>query len=485
MTWPRMLLFRSRYFPKQLFLRFVGFQLLSLLTTLLVAAVAARAYVHEHLGDVATVTDATALFDRTMVTLASFAALAITGISFWSGYRFLLPLARILVKARSIQRREQLRDEDAIDEPSEWSDLETTLHKIGREMQSRDQSLSRERGQVETVMSALSEAVAAVDMTGTMLFYNSQFAVLFGPGRQIDARLSDFIRSPEVLEAFRETLKDGLARQISLQLRLKGEAIPRHFSLSVAPLRQEDDELYGAIGVFHDLTELRRMDQVRIDFVANVSHELRTPLTAIKGYAQTLKEDAPSEGTSRKFLETIERNTDRLIALVHDLLNLSSLESGAEIEREQIQLADLTNRVVNQLDNLRAAKKHEIRVHVNAPTLYADPKRVEQVLFNLVENAIKYVPAGGHVDVSWQPSETGGTQLIVTDDGPGIPPEHHGRVFERFYRVDSGRSRDQGGTGLGLAIVKHILQRHGGKVSVQAGEGGRGSRFVCEFPAER
>jgi two-component system phosphate regulon sensor histidine kinase PhoR len=107
------------------------------------------------------------------------------------------------------------------------------------------------------------------------------------------------------------------------------------------------------------------------------------------------------------------------------------------------------------------------------------------VLFNLVENAIKYVPAGGHVDVSWQPSETGGTQLIVTDDGPGIPPEHHGRVFERFYRVDSGRSRDQGGTGLGLAIVKHILQRHGGKVSVQAGEGGRGSRFVCEFPAER
>jgi two-component system phosphate regulon sensor histidine kinase PhoR len=313
---------------------------------------------------------------------------------------------------------------------------------------------------------------------------------MFDPIKQAHARLSDFIRSPEVLEAFRETLKDGNARQISLQLRLKGEGSVRHFSLSVAPLRQDSSEaaqqadLYGAIGVFHDLTELRRMDQVRIDFVANVSHELRSPLTAIKGYAQTLKEDMPVDGSSRKFLETIERNTDRLIALVHDLLNLSSLESGAEIEREPIPLTELTNRVLSQLESLRTAKRHEIAVEVGATTLYADPKRVEQVVYNLVENAIKYVPPGGKIDVSWH-EEGGGIQLEVSDNGPGVPLEHHGRVFERFYRVDSGRSRDQGGTGLGLAIVKHIMQRHGGKVSVDTGPDGHGSRFVCDFPLGR
>lgn len=480
-----MLFFRSRYFPKQLFLRFVTLQLLILLPTLFVAAVLARVYLSNHLNNATSVPEVTALFDHTMFVLAAFAAIGITSIVIWTGYRLVLPLGRILVKARQIQRRDYAppaREEDALDEPSEWSDLETTLHKIGREMQRRDLSLSREREQIGAVMSALSEAVAAVDKTGTLLFYNSQFAVLFGPGKQSDARLSDFIRSPEVLETFRETLKDGQTRQISTQLRLKGEGQARFFALSIAPLQEEGTRAaYGAIGVFHDLTELRRMDQVRIDFVANVSHELRTPLTSIKGYAQTLKEDAPADSPSRKFLETIERNTDRLIALVHDLLNLSSLESGADIEREQVQLADLTARVLGQLDTLRAAKKHEISVEVNTPLLYADPKRVEQVLFNLVENAIKYVPAGGHIQVSWALGAEG-VELSVTDDGPGIAREHQGRVFERFYRVDGGRSREQGGTGLGLSIVKHIMQRHGGKVSAETGPGGRGTRFVCTFP---
>jgi two-component system phosphate regulon sensor histidine kinase PhoR len=481
-----MLFFRSRYFPKQLFLRFVTLQLLIILPTLLLAAVLARVYLARHLNVVTTVEQAVSLFDTTMLVLASFACAGICAIVVWTGYRLVLPLGRILVKARQIQRRDyaqQAREEDNLDEPSEWSDLETTLHKIGREMQRRDLSISRERGQVGAVMSALSEAVAAVDRSGTMLFFNSQFAMLFGGGRSGDlARLSDFIRSPEVLETFRETLKDGQTRQISTQLRIKNEAQPRFFALSIAPLQEENSgSAYGAIGVFHDLTELRRMDQVRIDFVANVSHELRTPLTAIKGYAQTLKEDMPAGEPSRKFLETIERNTDRLIALVHDLLNLSSLESGAEIEREQVALEELTARVLGQLETLRAAKKHDITVNVGTPQLCADPKRVEQVLYNLVENAIKYVPAGGHISVNWSLGAEG-VELAVTDNGPGIEVQHQGRVFERFYRVDSGRSREQGGTGLGLSIVKHIMQRHGGKVSVAPGEGDRGSRFLCTFP---
>jgi two-component system phosphate regulon sensor histidine kinase PhoR len=160
---------------------------------------------------------------------------------------------------------------------------------------------------------------------------------------------------------------------------------------------------------------------------------------------------------------------------------LSSLESGADIEQEQVSLPDLTARVLSQLDTFRAAKGHEITSHVETPTLCADPKRVEQVLFNLVENAIKYVPTGGHITVNWVPGAEG-VELSVIDNGPGIAREHLGRVFERFYRVDSGRSREQGGTGLGLSIVKHIMQRHGGKVSAELGPEGRGTRFVCTFP---
>ncbi len=473
---------RPRYFPKQLFFRFL-LQQASLIPLVFLALLALRAYVAISLVEHSEPAQFLFLVDRGIAAVALLTAGMILGIALWSGYRLVLPLGRILVKARSIQRREyQAREEDTdgLEEPSEWSDLESMLHKIGREMQSKDTSISRERRQVEAVMSALTEAVAAVDKTGTLLFHNTRFAILFGQGKK-DSRLSDFLRSPDVLEAFRETLKDATPRQVSTQLRLRNENSPRHFSLSIAPLRQENDSLYGAIGVFHDITELRHMDQVRIDFVANVSHELRSPLTSIKGYAQTLKMDLSEESASRKFLDTIERNTDRLIALTHDLLNLSSLESGVELEQEEIRLEDLTNRVLAQVENQRAAKQHQIISTVSTPLLCADPKRIEQVMVNLIENSIKYVPAGGKIGVEWALSG-GAVQLRVFDDGPGIPPEHHSRVFERFYRVDSSRARDQGGTGLGLAIVKHIMQRHGGKVIVRTNPAGRGAEFICTFP---
>lgn len=482
-----MLFFRSKYFPKQLFFRFVVLQVLGLVPILFLAALVARAYVAKHLSQVGSVAETAALFDQTMFVLATFTVAAILGTSLWTGYQLVFPLGRILVKARSIHRKDfakHLREEEptALSEPSEWGDLETTLHKIGREMQSNDSSLTRERSQIETVMSALTEAVAAIDPSGTMLFYNPQFAMLFGSGQK-DSRLSDFIRSPDLLVAFRETLRDGNSRIMPCDLRIKGDPQSRHFTVSIAPLAQDNGERYGVIGVFHDVTELRRTDQVRIDFVANVSHELRTPLTAIKGYAQTLSQDIPTDTPSRKFLEAIERNTDRLIALVHDLLNLSSLDSGAELEGERIDVEELTHRVLSQLETLRAAKRHEIEVKIDVPQLWADPKRVEQVLFNLVENSIKYVPADGKIIVEWAHSGNS-VQLHVHDNGPGIAREHHARVFERFYRVDSARSRDQGGTGLGLSIVKHIMQRHGGHVTLLS-DASRGAHFVCTFPPSK
>lgn len=477
---------RPNYFPKHLFLRFLLLQAL-LIPIVALSLLAVRGFLSVSLS-MAGAEEVLPLLDRALLVLAVVLVSAIVGLAMLSGYRLVLPLGRILVKARSIQKRDfsTSHDEETgdVEEPSEWSDLESTLHKIGRELQNRDSSLSMERQQGETVMSALTEAVAAVDRTGNMLFFNTKFAVLFGEGRVKGGRISDFLRNPDVLEGFRLTLKEGTPRQVTTHFRLKGEANSRHFSISLAPLRKDTDEIYGAIAVFHDLTDIRRMDQVRIDFVANVSHELRSPLTSIKGFAQTLKMDVPHDAPAFRYLETIERNTDRLIALVHDLLNLSSLESGVDLDRQEIKLEDLSARVIAGVEPLRKEKNHEIKVEVHTPLLSADPKRVEQVLQNLLENAIKYVPAGGKIGVEWAEID-GEIQLRVFDNGPGIPVEHHGRVFERFYRVDSSRARDQGGTGLGLAIVKHIMQRHGGKVLLRTNPAGRGADFVCVFPRGR
>ena len=480
---------RPNYFPKQLFFRFLIQQILGVVPALLLAALAVRLYLEAKLSNLQTVESVVNAYDRAFLFLALVMAVSISGLSLWTGYRLVLPLGRILVKARSILRRDYAPEgrteehaETAVD-MGEWSDLESTLHRIGRDMEKKDLSLSREREEIETIISAISEAVVAVDLKGNLLFYNSQFVVLFGDKHRMEGRLSDFFRNPDVLSAFRQTLKSGANFSANTQLRLKGDIHLRHFALSVAPLKLLNDEIYGAVGVFHDVSELKRMDQVRIDFVANVSHELRTPLTSIKGYAQVLRDEFPTGHNSQKFLDTIERNTDRLIALVEDLLTISSLESGSDLQREDINPAPLTERVISQLENQKNQKEQNLSVEMGSKRIFADPKRLEQVLYNLLENAIKYVPAKGNIRVIWE-SDALETRLRVADDGPGIPVEQHNRIFERFYRVDSARTREQGGTGLGLAIVKHIVQRHGGKVKVSGGLG-LGTEFICSFPNEK
>ena len=483
---------RLQFFPKQLFYRFFLTQLLAALPVLLLVVLASRFYIVHESTQIQSAAEIIQLFDRTFFLLALGTAFLFSGLSFWLGYRLIFPLGRIIVKARAISQKDYgfLSDSEENSasylETGEWSDLESTLNRIERNLQTQDIRLSMEREELEAIISGITEAVIAVNLEGELLFFNSQFAVLFGDQeemKQKTQRLATFFRNPDVLEVFRTTLQDGLARTVSTQIQLKNEAVPRYFSLSVAPLRLPKKDAYGAIGVFHDVTELKRMDQIRIDFVANVSHELRTPLTSVKGFAETLAEDVKNNRLelAPKHLGIITRNVDRLIALVHDLLDLSSLESGAELEKEKISLRELTEKVLQQLEPLAKPKSHAIKVYIDTDFLFADPKRIEQVLFNLTENAIKYVPAGKTIELRWRADPDHTIFLHVSDDGPGIPAEHHARLFERFYRVDSVRGRDQGGTGLGLAIVKHIVNRHGGHVKVHGGLG-KGTEFICCFP---
>lgn len=232
------------------------------------------------------------------------------------------------------------------------------------------------------------------------------------------------------------------------------------------------------------MEELKRLERVRADFVANVSHELRTPLTSIQGFVETLEQGALEDpANARRFLEIIRKHTRRIIAVVDDLLTLSQMESSeAPLARTDCDLAAVLREVVQGMVPRAREKGLAVRTELpDAALLLADPGRLAQVATNLIDNALKYTPSGGVVAVrlfragdAWE--------LVVSDTGPGIEPWHQPRLFERFYRTDKARSRDQGGTGLGLAIVKHIVLAHGGTVSV-ASEAGMGAAFTVRLPA--
>jgi signal transduction histidine kinase len=239
----------------------------------------------------------------------------------------------------------------------------------------------------------------------------------------------------------------------------------------------------GAVLVIHDLTEMRRLEAMRRDFVANVSHELKTPLTSISGYAETLLTDTPDPETTRRFLSTIATNARRMQRLVDNLLDLARLEAGRwQPEREPIDVAEAARDTWEALrDGSRAvAVDFGLEVADDAETVLADADAIRQVLTNLLDNSLRYTPRGGRI-VCRSRVEGNGISISVADNGSGIVPEHLPRIFERFYRSDPSRSREEGGTGLGLAIVKHLVEAHGGRVSAESSRG-VGTTITCWFP---
>lgn len=330
------------------------------------------------------------------------------------------------------------------------------------------------------LMAAISDAVLAVDLLGQPIFYNSRFAIMCGDVRLSKRRIWKLFNENKILQAFQKALKEG--ETITVEAVLFNLPTGRYFySASIAPLKRKDGEIFGAIGLFHDVTDLKKAEQMRIDFVANVSHELRTPLTAIKGYTDTLLADVKDgKAIETGFLEVIGRNSARLMSLINDLLDLSVIESTDVLHRTKVKTDELTARVLRQFESKLAMKEQQLAVHYGASEIKADADRIEQVLANLLDNANKYTPAGGKIQVSWLNDERA-IRLEVSNSGPAIPQEHHERLFERFYRVDKARSREMGGTGLGLAIVKHIMERHGGSVRV-ASSSGEGTKFICKLP---
>ena len=338
------------------------------------------------------------------------------------------------------------------------------------------------KAQQQVLFNSMLEGLLLLDRNRKIYLANRAFKNLFG--------LKVELRGKTILEALRVHELDDLVNQVEakgqvLNYELKlPDLSERWLQVNAAAISNSTGEREGTILVFHDLTRLKQLERTREEFVANVSHELRTPLSLIKGYVETLLDGARNNPeVAERFLKIIERNTQRLDLLIQDLLTISALESERiKLVLQPVDLRPLAEKVLADLTSRAENKLMELVNELPEFTANADANRVDQVLANLVDNAIKYGRVQGRVTIGGKPVEGDKVEIFVRDDGPGIPPESLDRIFERFYRVDKARSRDQGGTGLGLSIVKHIVQAHGGKVWVES-EVGEGATFFFTLPA--
>ena len=359
--------------------------------------------------------------------------------------------------------------------------LGEALNALGAKVQETISALAHDSAQLTAILDSIVEAVAAVDAQGRLIAANPAMRQLMGGTETAKGRsFIELLRYPKLQELLSSVLKEGRPRLEEVTLFNPGE---RHFEAHAVPLR-EGERPTGALLVLHDITRLRDLETLRRDFVANVSHELRTPLASIRGFAETLRDGALEDKENRaEFVEAIVKDAERLSALVEDLLDLSAIESGKRPPaREPVDLLALAREAASSLRLL--AERRRVRIEIEgAPApraVRADRGQLKQVLGNLLDNGIKFNREGGLVVVSVREA-AGAVEVSVRDSGPGVPPEDLPRLFERFYRVDKARTSDVGGTGLGLSIVKHIVEAHGGSVSVDS-RLGEGSVFRFTLP---
>jgi signal transduction histidine kinase len=355
----------------------------------------------------------------------------------------------------------------------------TVLDETARELGARLTDMARERAHMEAILTGMVEGVVLVNSAGRLVLTNPALrSMLRLPPTIADQHFLEVVRQPDIAAQLSKALAGE--RPTPVEVPLDRDA-RRVFVAHAVPVARERGG--GAVLVLHDITERRRADQVRRDFVANVSHELRTPLTAIRGYVEALA-DNPAPQDAQRFIEIIARHSLRMERLVRDLLRLARLDAGQEtLERVDCNLAALVAAVRHDLESSidARAQRIDLRLAGDAASVTGDPAKLHDVLRNLVENASNYSPEGGTIEVA---SRRVGSvvELTVADRGPGIPAGDLPRIFERFYRVDRSRTRDPGGTGLGLSIVRHLVELHEGTVSAANRDGG-GAIITVRLPA--
>ncbi len=403
---------------------------------------------------------------RWTLLLAGLVALAAAGVLALAASRLVSSSLEALVATAQDEAGalgQEAREEAEEDGPSSVNALADDLRRTVR-------LLGNERERFETVLETMEQAVLALDSERRINTVNRAARELLGLPEAVEGRpLLDFVRVP----ALQGLIEEAVAGEPTASAEFDYGVSPRrHLQAQVTARRRGG----GTVIVMHDVTELRRLETIRKDFIANVSHELRTPVAVIKANAETLLGGAihkPERATV--FLDALVRHADRMGRLVADLLDISRIEAGRyRLEMGPVDLAQLAERTMTALVMQADDKGTTLECRLDGEMwIAADDKALEQIMFNLISNAIKYTQDGGFVEVDAvvlerEAGEPSRLRVEVRDDGPGIDPRHHGRVFERFYRVDSGRTREMGGTGLGLAIVKHLVEAMGGQVGVDA-----------------
>ncbi|HEX6052337.1 MAG TPA: ATP-binding protein [Gemmatimonadaceae bacterium] len=414
-----------------------------------------------------------ALFARARADVLAAAAVALA-LSLVLAWLFSRSVARPVVELRDLARAMAAGDltrRPSLAAPGEVGDLASALHRLGEQLGSRIDALEAEERRLVVLTEALNEGVIALDARQQVVKVNERARHLLGLRDTVPFPATNLPRDRSVREAVSSALAGNPVDAHEVQID------GRELALTARPLPSG-----GAVVAVFDLTPVRRVETVRRDFVANASHELRTPLTVIGGFAETLLDDSLPVDQRRQFTETVLANTRRMQRIVDDLLDLSRIESGGWKPNPAFtDVGAIAADALTAAQQARTGKSVQLRQEIaaDAALVWADPTALRQVLTNLVDNAVRHTAEGSVVVFSRR--LPAGVAIGVTDTGIGIPPEHLERIFERFYRVDAGRSRSDGGTGLGLSIVRHLVEGHGGRVRAESAVG-RGTTIMAEFP---
>ena len=417
-------------------------------------------------------------FFQIVMQAMMFGLLAAILLSFLLSKTITTPIERITEGAKSIA--EGNFDQDlGVQSSDEIGELTRSFNYMARRLKSTVGEVQGERDKLNTLFLHMTDGVAAFTTEGKLIHMNPATENMLGVRMEDDLTFDEMFADLDMMGSDETAMRTFLTSEIT--------RFGRVLSVTLAPYGALDGE-GGVIAVIHDITEQRRLDDARREFVANVSHELRTPLTNIRSYTETLLDaagDIPLD-TEKQFLGVISSESERMARIVTDLLTLSKLDYGRmELRMTRFQLGDMLKNVANAMKLTAEDSGHELTVDTpdDLPQIVGDRERIEQVVVNILSNAVKYTPAGGHIRLSARAVPRNRVRITVEDDGVGIPAADVPRLFERFYRVDKARSRAAGGTGLGLAIAKEIVEQHEGKIAL-ASEYGKGTTVTITLPTD-
>ena len=421
------------------------------------------------------------------VFLYSFWGLLITAavFSFFFVQSFFNPLAALITKAKAIKKGDlsPKRSEPIKENRGEWYQLDLLLNKIWRDLKRKKDDVAKERGELEAVITAATDAILAVDKDMNIRYYNAPMAILFDQKDEGNwgRKLKEVIRSQKIIEGFEKAFRLKVSQQVEASQELAADASLHHFQVSISPfVDDKKQKVRGAVAIFHDISEHKKLDKVRMDFVANASHELKTPLTSIQGYIDFIKTSCKGQSELGEAFEVVESNIERLGQTIQDLLELSRIEAAENAATTEVDTLAVTEDVMRRIESRFSKKNQELIFRYQAKNIVANGDLLQHVLTNLIENANKYCGEGAQIKVNWGENPEAWT-LSVKDNGPGIESYHQGRLFERFYRVRDEQTKGVKGTGLGLSIVRHCMLKMGGIVDIKSAPG-LGTEFICYFP---